>query len=179
VHEGDLEALVEALADAGVGTTNYRGDTALMLASAYGRVDMVDALLDAGADVLAHNALGDTAWSYAFVSGQDELRKRYETLGAALGMDGLNQMASQAMRRDAAREALVAGDVARVAKQIDALELDVDFLAAGVRPLRLALERRDVALIRLLVAKGADSSLSSGQGTLRELAEALALDEHL
>lgn len=178
VHEGDFAAL-EAALDEGVDATNYRGDTALMLATAYGRVDMVDALLDAGANVQAKNAMGDTAWSYAFVSGQDALRKRYETLGVELGMDGLNQMAGQAMRRDAAREALSAGDVGRVAKLIDALELDVDFLTPGVRPLRLALDRGDVAMLRLLAAKGADASLSSGGGTLRELAEELGLAANL
>ncbi|MFO7565880.1 MAG: ankyrin repeat domain-containing protein [Enhygromyxa sp.] len=158
VHLGDRPAFTEALAAAeDVDVRNYRGDTALMLACGLGHHDMVEALLEVGAEISAANALGDTPWTYAF--GDEPLRRLIEGRGAAPSMDTLNQMAGQAMRRDAAIEAIRAGDIVRVSKQIDALELDVD-LIGRVRPLRLARERGDEALVELLLAKGADPELA-------------------
>jgi ankyrin repeat protein len=170
VHLDDRAAFDAALENGDVDVTNYRGDTALMLATGQGRRHMVDALLEAGADLKAKNAVGDSAWTYAFVYGHEDLRTHFEGLGATTSddpleqMNALNQMAAQAMRRDAAIEAIRAGDVSRVAKQIDKLEFDVDWLAPGVRPLRLAGERDDATMIQMLLAKGADASLDGGNG---------------
>jgi ankyrin repeat protein len=178
VHLDDRSDFDNALDEGDVDVTNYRGDTALMLATGQGRHHMVEALLEAGAELKAKNAVGDTAWTYAFISGQEQLRAVFEERGATKSddpleqMNALNQMASQAMRRDAAIEAIRAGDVGRVVKQIDKLEFDVDWLAPGMRPLRLAIERGDATMIQMLLAKGADPSLDAGNGqTLQELAE--------
>lgn len=173
IHLDDSEAFREALGYADLEHGNYRGDTALMLAVSFGLRHMVDALIEAGADLHAQNAKGDTAWSYAFSGGQEPLRILLEGHGVATTMDGLNQMAGQALRRDAAIEAIEAGDVAGVAKQIDELEFDVDWLGRGRRPLQLAIDRKDATLIQLLLAKGADASFPVLDGpSLREYGEA-------
>ncbi|HVI03608.1 MAG TPA: ankyrin repeat domain-containing protein [Enhygromyxa sp.] len=173
VHLGDREAFTQALAEADdIDVSNYRGDTALMLAIMFGQRHMVEALLEAGANVAAANAKGDTPWTYAFTSGREELRLLLEERGATTSMDALNQMAAQSMRHDAVMQAIRAGDVARVAKHIDELDFDVDLLGR-VRPLGVAIDRGDVALIQLLLAKGADASLDAGGGqSLRERGEA-------
>jgi ankyrin repeat protein len=81
------------------------------------------------------------------------------------------------MRRDAAKQAMEAGDIGRVAKLIDELELDVDFLSVGTRPLEIAIDRGDAALVQLLIAKGADASLPDSSGaSLRARAEAAGLE---
>jgi ankyrin repeat protein len=177
VHCGDRSAFTAALAD-GIDVTNYRGDTALMLAAAYRQRHMLEALLEAGADIHAVNSKGDNAWTYAFTCGAEQIRLLLEQRGFQNSMDALNQMAAQAMRRDAAKQAIEAGDIGRVAKMIDELDLDVDFLAPGVRPLELAINRSDKALFGLLIAKGADMSLPDSSGvSLRERPEAADLDE--
>lgn len=183
IHRNDREAFAAALSLAqqsgDIELTNYRGDTALMLATAYGNRHMIDALLAAGAKVLASNAKGDSAWSYAFSSGQEQLRLLFEQHGVSNSMDGLNQMAAQALRRNAVLDAIQAGDIARVAKHIDELDFDIDLLG-NTRPLRIAIDRGDATLIQLLLAKGADASLSASPGasqTLRELAEAAGFAE--
>lgn len=165
VHTGDADAFAAALAEAeDVDVTNYRGDTALMLAAGYRRKAMAEQLLERGANLHATNAKGDGAWTYAFVNGADQLREMFEARGFVTSMDALNQMAAQSLRRDAARDAINAGDIARVAKLIDELEFDVDFLGLQQRPLELALARGDAALIQLLLAKGADASLPDAYG---------------
>lgn len=175
VHCGDRAAFTAALAD-GVDVTNYRGDTALMFAAAYRHMHMLEALLEAGADIAAVNNKGDSAWTYAFVSGAEPVRLLLEARGFKNSMDALNAMAAQSMRRDAAKQAIEAGDIGRVAKLIDELELDVDFLSVGMRPLEMAIDRGDAALIQLLVAKGADASLPDSSGaSLRSRAEAAGL----
>jgi ankyrin repeat protein len=175
VHCGDRAAFAAALED-GVDVTNYRGDTALMFAAACRQLHMLEALLEAGADISAANSKGDNAWCYAFTCGADQIRQLLEQRGFQNSMDALNQMAAQAMRRDAAKQAMDAGDIGRVAKMIDELELDVDFLAPGVRPLQIAIDRGDAALVSLLIAKGADPSLPDSSGiSLRERAEAAGL----
>lgn len=175
VHCGDRAAFTAALAD-GVDVSNYRGDTALMFAAAGRHMHMIEALLEAGADIHAANQKGDNAWTYAFVCGAEQVRLLLEARGFANSMDALNQMAAQAMRRDAAKQAMEAGDIGRVAKLIDELELDVDFLAVGLRPLEIAIDRGDAALVQLLIAKGADASLPDSSGaSLRARAEAAGL----
>ena len=176
VHCGDRAGFNAALED-GVEVTNYRGDTALMLACAYRQMHMIDALLEAGADIHAANKQGDNAWTYAFTCGAEQIRQLIEQRGFENSMDALNQMASQSMRRDAAKQAIDGGDIARVAKLIDDLEFDVDWLAPGVRPLELAIDRGDKALVSLLIAKGADPELPDGSGaTLRARAEAAGIE---
>lgn len=176
VHCGDRASFMAALAD-GVDVTNYRGDTALMFAAAYRQMHMLEALLEAGADIHAANTKGDSAWTYAFTSGAEQVRLLLEARGFANSMDALNAMAAQAMRRDAAKQAIEAGDIGRVAKLIDELELDVDFLSVGSRPLEIAIDRGDAALVSLLIAKGADASLPDSSGvSLRERAEAAGLE---
>jgi ankyrin repeat protein len=176
VHCGDRAGFTAALED-GVDVTNYRGDTALMFAAAYRQLHMLEALLEAGADLHAANSKGDNAWTYAFTSGAEQIRLLLEERGFKNSMDALNQMAAQAMRRDAAKQAIEAGDIGRVAKLIDELEADVDFLAPGVRPLQIAIDRGDAALVSLLLAKGADASLPDSSGvSLRERAEAAGIE---
>jgi ankyrin repeat protein len=176
LHCGDRAGFTAALED-GVDVTNYRGDTALMFAAAYRQMHMLEALLEAGADIHTVNKKGDSAWTYAFTSGAEQVRLLLEARGFANSMDALNAMAAQAMRRDAAKQAIEAGDIGRVAKLIDDLELDVDFLSVGVRPLEIAIDRGDAALVQLLIAKGADASLPDSSGaSLRARAEAAGLE---
>jgi ankyrin repeat protein len=176
VHCGDWAGFNAALAE-GIEVTNYRGDTALMLACAYRQVHMLEALLEAGANIFATNAKGDNAWTYAFTCGAEQIRQTIEQRGFQNSMDALNQMAAQAMRRDAAKQAIEAGDIARVAKLIDELDLDVDMLAPGLRPLELAISRGDASLVSLLIAKGADPLLPDSSGvSLRARAGAAGIE---
>jgi ankyrin repeat protein len=178
IHLDDREAFTAALSAGGPEQSNYRGDTALMLAAGLRRRHMFQALIDAGAALEAQNARGESPWTYAFTAGAEDLRTALEERGAKNSMETMNQMAAQMMRRDAARKAIEAGDVGSLARMIDALDIDVDLLGPGVRPLDLAIARRDAALVQLLLAKGADPSLDGASGrSLAELGHAAGFAE--
>src|SRR5262249_17480312 len=138
---------------------------------------MIEALFEAGADIHATNGKGDNAWTYAFTCGAEQIRQLIEQRGFQNSMDALNQMASQSMRRDAAKQAIEAGDIAKAAKLTDDHEFGVDLLAPGLRPLELAINRGDAALVSLLIAKGADPSLPDSFGVnLRVCAESAGIE---
>ena len=175
VHCGDQAALIRALAE-GVDVTNYRGDTALMLAIASRQMQMVEALLEAGANVNARNAKDENAWIYAYGHGGVGTWELLEQHGFERGSHEINYVLSGSRPRHSARSAITAGDIARVAEMIDELLFDVDFLEPGLRPLELAIDRRDVAMVKLLITKGADASLPDSSGVpLRVRAEAVGI----
>lgn len=71
---GDLKAVVEMVAaGADIDARDGRGRTALLLAVHANEVDEARALIDAGADVNATDAIQDTPFLYAGAEGRDEI----------------------------------------------------------------------------------------------------------
>ncbi|MDH5655085.1 MAG: ankyrin repeat domain-containing protein [Spirochaetia bacterium] len=172
ICEQNREAFAKILSEETVGQKNYRGDTPLMMAAAYGSRHMIEALLNAGADLNEKNDLGDTAWTYAMNENNTELTGLLKEKGHQISMDALNQYAGQGMRRDELAKAIKSGNLAKAEEIIRKKEVGINFLSASVSPLSLAISKKDQDMVNLLLRLGADRSLKRKDGrTIAEMAE--------
>ncbi|MCP4159287.1 MAG: hypothetical protein GY760_04380 [Deltaproteobacteria bacterium] len=165
IYGQDMDRFEELVSKDDVDETNYRGDTPLMIAVAFNRFDMMEILMEKGADVKKKNMFGDTAWSYSFVYKDESIRKRLEGEGSKLDMDALNQWASLSMRRDDIKKSFEDGDIPKIVSFIDKKELDINYLYSNQSPLQYARSLGDEVLLNILVAKGADVSLDDNRGS--------------
>lgn len=152
--------------------------TALMVASRAGRADVVQRLREAGADVNAQTRQGDTALIYASTANWPSVVQYLLRAGAEV---------NHANRRG--QMALVLGIPAPWPQQDEARALDClnQLLAAGASvnsrsedgttPLHEAIARKQVAVVRLLLLRGADPNLKGGKQNSSPLRHAIASDE--
>ncbi len=152
--------------------------TALMVASRAGRADVVQRLREAGSDVNAQTRQGDTALIYASSANWPLIVQYLLRAGAD---------ANQANRRG--QTALVLGIPAPWPQQDEARAVDClnQLLVAGARvngraedgttALHEAIGRKQVAVVRLLLLRGADPNLKGGKQNSSPLRHAIASDE--
>ena len=157
---GDAAAVRALLAEgADVDACNHRGETALMVAAAWGRLDMVRALVDAGADPDLENRAGATAWALASVNGHDEVALALQAAGAQPDPAKLLALINQ---RTAFKNTLHREDIAAAREMVARGAVDIDGPAPEGGPTRLlaAVTRRDVKMVRALIAAGAAPDLT-------------------
>jgi len=189
VRQDDLSALKKQLA-AGVpaGVRGLHGTTPLMLASAFGSLEAMRLLIDAGADVNAHNEFGSTALMWSVYDGNrvrllldhhadvDAATKAKETalLIASSGADseavvrlllerGANAKVVDATGASPLFAAAGAGNLAVVRLFLDR-GLDVNSAdRTGSTPLMLAAGNADTAMAALLLQRGANVNAVSAK----------------
>ena len=157
IRSGDQSALRELIKSSGADTPDARGTTPLMMAAAYGNLDSMTLLLDAGAKVNAANEFGATAllWSAAdqakvqllLANGADVNTK------SKLGRSPLLIAAGINGNSNAVRMLLEKGANPTVADN------------NGTTPLLLAATAGDTASIRLLLAAKAPADQADKGGT--------------
>ena len=138
------------------------GRTALMAAALNGHVDVVGALLSAGADVEMTDASGSTALVYAAASGRIEVADLLMRRGAKRGRDMM--LAAAAGRGNTQVVERILGEGVAV----DAPGFD------GATPLATAAREGHVELVRLLAGRGASVNglCADGQTALIKAAAA-------
>ena len=146
VRNNDLAALRKLIAAEGVNARDGLGQTPLMLASAFGSLDAVRALLAAGADARAGSNAGVTALHWAATSPE----KTRALLDAGADVDRRAPDGATALMK-----AVLWGDLETIdlllAHGADVHALDRD----GWSPLRIARAKGDHPAERRLTARGA------------------------
>lgn len=154
------------------------GVTALMVASRAGRAEIVERLRGVGADVNAQTRQGDTALIHASSANWPAVVRYLLQAGAEV---------NHANRRG--ETALALGIPAPWPQQDEARAVDCvnQLLAAGARvnnraedgttPLHEAIARKQLAVVRLLLLRGANPNLKGGKQNSSPLRHAIAADE--
>ena len=154
------------------------GVAALMVASRAGRAEIVERLRQAGADVNAQTRQGDTALIHAASTNRPAVVRYLLQAGADV---------NHANRRG--ETALTLGIPAPWPQQDEAGAVDCvnQLLAAGARvndraqdgttPLHEAIARKQLAVVRLLLLRGANPNLKGGKQNNSPLRHAIAADE--
>jgi ankyrin repeat protein len=156
IRNGDVAYLKAHLSKAELEARDRRGASPLMHAAAFGNLETVRLLLDAGADVNAHNDFDATAllWS---ARDPDKARLLIER-GANVNVQsrqGRTPLMIASLRRGGS--AIVALMLAKGA------EINVKS-RVGATALSLAASVGDAETIKLLLAKGADPNVADGMG---------------
>jgi ankyrin repeat protein len=148
-----IDRLLKAGADVNAGLTPS-GDTVLMLAARTGKSDAIRVLVEGGADVNAHESWGGTTalmWAAAerhadaakalIAAGADvNARSYYVAAANGRGFEGRTPVAARATPKPE------------------------EFASGWLTPLMFAAREGDVALVRILVAAGADINAVAGDG---------------
>ena len=174
VHRGDLE-LVETLLAAGasVDLSNEFGVTPLLEASRVGDAALVAALLDAGADASRGHPRGETPLMAAARTGRvDAVRVLLEHGVDPNARDAYQQQtalmwAAAEGHLDVVDVLLDAGADPNLKARVSALDersINADFPTGGFIALTWAARNGDDAIVRRLVAAGADLDLVNGDG---------------
>ena len=162
IYKGDFNTyLKEFQKGASLETTNYRGDTPLIIAVAHGHGTIVDHLIESGANLYACNDLGDSAMSYAFSQSSAPYKNMLEEKGVALDMDQLNKFAALSMRQEDFKRALKAGDIAEIQEILESHKIDYNHFFGLMRPLNMAIDQNDLGLTRMMLEMGADPTLNT------------------
>ena len=150
-RSGDLE-LVQTILDSdttAIGMSNDRGSTALHFAAENGHIQIVELLLDLGADLEAIDVDGDTPLMCAAIGGHSEVFKMLLSRGA--DADILNTSKSGVLHY-----AAISGSVEIVNLLLDR-GLDINAQnQGGATPLFEAIFRGNQEAVKFLLGKGAD-----------------------
>jgi ankyrin repeat protein len=156
IRDGDTTRVKAHLTKADLDARDQRGATPLMHAAAFGNVETLRILLDAGADVNARNRVDATALLWA--SGQPDKARLLIERGADVNIQSKQGrtplMVAASRRGNAAIVALLLSKGAEVNAR--------DRVRASA--LNLAALTGDVEMMRLLLAKGADTKVADGIG---------------
>jgi len=156
VRKGDIGYVRAHAAKAEIEVRDGRGATPLMHAAAFGNIETLKALIDAGADVNARNQMNATALLWA--AGDPEKSRLLIDRGAdvkAQSKQGRTPLMVAAMRRgNSAIVELI------LSKGVDIQARD----RLGATALNLAARAGDLDTVKLLIAKGADPNLGDGRG---------------
>ena len=153
IREGNLAALRAQIKQHGPAVTDTRGQTPLMLAAAFGTVEAMQALIDAGADVNAVSASGLTALHLS----ADNIQK-----ATLLVQRGANVNARSQMGRTPLIVAAATHGASGVVRML--LDKSADIQAAdalGVTPLVAAAAVNDTISAKLLLGRGADVNVEA------------------
>lgn len=160
--EGDI-ASVQKLVARGV-DVNAKADiisdwgkTALMEASLRGYVDIVAALLKAGADVNAKDDYGDTALVFAAGKGHYDIVKLLLNAGAAVNVQTTGSRSTVLMV--ASKNGYIG-----VVQLLLGAGADVNIREEGGTALTLAAWKGAIPIVQLLIERGADVNAQSGMG---------------
>lgn len=166
---------------------NYRGDTALMVAIKRGTLQMIRALLEAGASVERTNDAGQNALSLALTKSHPPgLKELLEEFGAKMAMEAIEGQVGVMQGQSNFLDALGSGDLVSAARRLDEHAVDIHLLSDGRTPLGVALQRGDTEMVELLLQKGAHPgvphynrsplfwALGAGEEAARLVYEALA-----
>lgn len=184
----DPNAAVQKTKRTGIFEKYPKGTTALMIAAAKGQRGLLDMLLDAGADPHVKNSEGKTAVDFAAKAGRAKILERLETTGATVDrsskelQDALLLQAVESGNVADVKKALAAGAKADATKKkghptalmIACLSGQEDIVRVlldagskvdrvcewGQAPLRNAVVRGHIGVVRMLLAAGANPNLS-------------------
>ena len=140
-----------------VNATNKDGETALMLASANGHLEMVKLLVENGADVNSKENDGDTALYYAKTEEIKEVLRKAEEKSANSGKDTLNskQLVNAVLDGNFEKVQLL------LKKGVDINSKDED----GDTALMIASSEGHLEIVKLLLLrKGADVNIKNNDG---------------
>jgi uncharacterized protein len=154
---GDQPRLVELCSQgADPDALNYRGDSALMVAIKRGSVEMIRALLEAGASVERTNDADQSALSLALTKSHPPgLKELLEEHGAKMAMEAIEGQVGVMQGQSDFLNALGSGDLVSAARRLDEHAVDIHLLSDGRTPLGAALQRGDTEMVELLLQKGA------------------------
>lgn len=192
VYRGDLEAMKQLVAQTTVDERDAYGATALMYAIDAQRADLVEWLLDAGADVRAKDASGTSVSGYAPFQSDPTIDALIEARAGSklLSMDVLNERAGRSMLSGDARKLLERGELKKLTQQLRDRKLNPFTTVGGYGLANLAVQRGDEDLLDFISALGLRfdvdlrgmhplvSALQSGAMTLAEtlVARGVSLD---
>ena len=159
--KGDLKSLEEIKEllkkGADVNASNKYGDTALMIASEKGHMDVVKCLAECGVDVNASNKYGRTALMVAAIWGQIEVVKHLAELGADL----------EAKDGDGKTALMVAASLGKLDVVKCLAELGADLEAKdgdGQTALMTAAINGQLDVVKYLTEQGADLNVQDKNG---------------
>lgn len=127
VYNRDIIAVEEHIKNGGdINETNYRGDSALIIAILTNQEDIAEILILKGIDLSLTNDLGYSALSYANAFYKDRLKEKMDKKNPhLLSMDVINAQASIMMDREKFWEAYKANDTFRIIEMIQSKKVDV------------------------------------------------------
>lgn len=169
VYAGELDAMRAALAKGQpVDERDEYGATALMYAVDAEYNELVEMLIDAGADVLAKDSEGTSVSGYVSLRGNESIDALIEAKAGSkqLSMDVLNERAGRSMTADDARKMLERGELKKLTELVRAKKLR-PYTTIGGRSLHnIAAAQGDSDLVDFLLALGLDLSLADLRGDL-------------
>jgi ankyrin repeat protein len=164
VAHAPFHALLRGELDVGavdVRARDSRGDSLLHVAVRRGDETATRALLDAGADVRAVNAFGESVWATAIACNPNEDLARLVLERG--GKIDVNAQARVYMSIGEWNDALQAGDLQRGKRLLNEGKVPLDVVDSNRSPLGDAIGARDSELVDLLLRMGADPQVTCHQ----------------
>jgi len=168
IYQNDYQrflSLIEAGAD--LTATNYRGDSALMIAIARCNKDMINKLLELGVDTEHKNTVGDNAWVIStHLEDKEFADELKEKLSPELDMKAVEQQFDLMMRIGKLKTAVTSGNIADAEKIFSKKELDLLLLPGAKVPLTVSLVQSDESMFKMLLEKGANPNIPNKHNVL-------------
>ena len=157
-HTDTVRYLV-GLKDVDVNHTAHENETALHSAATEGHSDMVQVLIDAGADIEAKDDMGCSALLKAAASCKDKLSIVKMLVEAGASVRVINDNEDSCLTLAAQH-----GHTETVRYLVGLPEVDIEARNAHARPLFLASENGNTAIVKTLVKAGAKVCVTDNEG---------------